>query len=131
MHSVSTWTVVTPATTEQTGKSIGICDICGAEQTREDPVLPEPEPEPEPETEPETQPQTEPETQPLTTQPETEPETIPETAPETLPETEPEAEGKHSKAWIPWVLGVAAVALAIGIRHMLSYKPQHAKKRKK
>ena len=80
---------------------------------------------------PETQPQTEPETQPLTTQPETEPETIPETAPETLPETEPESEGKHSKAWIPWVLGVAAVALAIGIRHMLSYKPQHAKKRKK
>lgn len=128
-HSVSTWTVVTPATTEQTGESIGICDICGAEQTREDPVLPEPEPEPE--TEPETQPQTEPETQPLTTQPETEPETIPETAPETLPETEPKSEGKHSKAWIPWVLGVAAVALAIGIRHMLSYKPQHAKKRKK
>ena len=55
VHSVSTWTVVTPATTEQTGESIGICDICGAEQTREDPVLPEPEPEPE--TEPETQPQ--------------------------------------------------------------------------
>lgn len=127
-HSVSTWTVVTPATTEAPGESVGICDICGAEQTREDPVLPEPEPEPEPETQPETEPATEPETE-AATEPSTEPETVPETIPESEPE--PDTAEKSPGAWIPWLLGILAVVLAIGIWQMLSYKPQHAKKRKK
>ena len=83
---------MTPATTEAPGESVGICDLCGAEQTREDPVLPEPEPEPEPETQPETEPATEPETEAAT-----EPSTEPETVPETIPETEPEPDtGLHA-----------------------------------
>lgn len=122
-HTVSTWTVVTPATTEHTGESVGKCDVCGAEQSRVDPILPEPEPEPE--TEPETQPETEPETEP-----ETQPETEPTTQPETIPEPEPEPEGKGSHTWILAVLGIAAVAAAVVVWRMLSYKPQHAKKRK-
>ena len=49
-HNVENWTVITAATTESPGESLGICVRCGAEVTREDPVLP-----PEPETIPEVQ----------------------------------------------------------------------------
>ena len=91
-------------------------------------AIPEPEPEPEPETQPETEPATEPETE-AATEPSTEPETVPETIPESEPE--PDTAEKSPGAWIPWLLGILAVVLAIGIWQMLSYKPQHAKKRKK
>ena len=73
---------------------------------------------------------------PLEAAAETLPETLvtePETVPETIPESEPEPDTaeKSPGAWIPWLLGILAVVLAIGIWQMLSYKPQHAKKRKK
>ena len=80
------------------------------------------------ETQPETEPATEPETE-AATEPSTEPETVPETIPESEPE--PDTAEKSPGAWIPWLLGILAVVLAIGIWQMLSYKPQHAKKRKK
>ena len=130
-HSVSDWKVVKPATQEETGESIGKCDVCGAEETRIDPVLPEPETETEPETEPETQPETVPETEAVTeapTEAETEPE--PETVPETVPPDTTSLDGRPF--FHPfWVLGLIAIILAILIWHMLAYKPQHAKRRKK
>ena len=134
-HSVSDWKVVKPATQEETGESIGKCDVCGAEETRIDPVLPEPEAETEPET---TQPSAEAATE-ASTVPESAPETQPETTelptePETEPETEPavqEPAGKRSPIHLLWVLGLIAAALVILIWRMLAYKPQHAKKRKK
>lgn len=51
-HNVTQWTVVKEATQEEPGLSTGICDSCGAEVERKDPVVvPE-------ETQPETEPMT-------------------------------------------------------------------------
>lgn len=128
-HSISEWKVIKPATREETGESVGRCDVCGAEETRIDPVLTEPEPETVPETEPETQPETTAATEAVT-----EPETIPVTEPETVPETvlpEKVPSGKRPSFHLLWILALIAVILVALIWRMLAYKPQHAKKRKK
>lgn len=41
-HTLTQWTVVTPATTQTEGESESACDLCGLTFTRTDPVLPEP-----------------------------------------------------------------------------------------
>ena len=46
-HTVTQWTEVKAATETETGLSEGLCDICGASVTREDPVLEPPAPESE------------------------------------------------------------------------------------
>lgn len=128
-HSISEWKVIKPATREETGESVGKCDVCGAEETRIDPVLTEPEPETVPETEPETRSETTAATEAVT-----EPETIPVTEPETVPETvQPEKvpSGKRPSFHLLWILALIAVILVALIWRMLAYKPQHAKKRKK
>lgn len=128
-HSISEWKVIKPATREETGESVGKCDVCGAEETRIDPVLTEPEPETVPETEPETRPETTAATEAVT-----EPETIPVTEPETVPETvlpEKVPSGKRPSFHLLWILALIAVILVAMIWRMLAYKPQHAKKRKK
>ena len=128
-HSISEWKVIKPATREETGESVGKCDVCGAEETRIDPILTEPEPETVPETEPETRPETTAATEAVT-----EPETIPVTEPETVPETvQPDKvpSGKRPSFHLLWILALIAVILVAMIWRMLAYKPQHAKKRKK
>lgn len=128
-HSISEWKVIKPATREETGESVGKCDVCGAEETRIDPVLTEPEPETVPETEPETRTETTAATEAVT-----EPETIPVTEPETVPETvlpEKVPSGKRPSFHLLWILALIAVILVALIWRMLAYKPQHAKKRKK
>lgn len=128
-HSISEWKVIKPATREETGESVGKCDVCGAEETRIDPVLTEPEPETVPETEPETRPETTAATEAVT-----EPETIPVTEPETVPETvlpEKVPSDKRPSFHLLWILALIAVILVALIWRMLAYKPQHAKKRKK
>ena len=128
-HSISEWKVIKPATRGETGESVGKCDVCGAEETRIDPILTEPEPETVPETEPETRPETTAATEAVT-----EPETIPVTEPETVPETvQPEKvpSGKRPSFHLLWILALIAVILVAMIWRMLAYKPQHAKKRKK
>lgn len=128
-HSISEWKVIKPATREETGESVGKCDVCGAEETRIDPVLMEPEPETVPDTEPETRPETTAATEAVT-----EPETIPVTEPETVPETvlpEKVPSGKRPSFHLLWILALIAVILVAMIWRMLAYKPQHAKKRKK
>ena len=128
-HSISEWKVIKPATRGETGESVGKCDVCGAEETRIDPVLTEPEPETVPETEPETWPETTAATEAVT-----EPETIPVTEPETALETvQPEKvpSGKRPSFHLLWILALIAVILVALIWRMLAYKPQHAKKRKK
>lgn len=49
VHSVTEWAITEPPTTEQTGLSVGSCDLCDAKETRVEETLP-------PETEPETVP---------------------------------------------------------------------------
>lgn len=47
-HNVSEWTVVEPATEQAEGRSEGICNDCGAAQTRIEPMLVPAEPETQP-----------------------------------------------------------------------------------
>ncbi len=72
-HTVTSWTVLTPATRESEGLEEGACDNCGVTKQRGIPVdtTPETEPPTEEATLAETQPETQETTQPSATEPET------------------------------------------------------------
>lgn len=98
-HTVSEWTLKNAPTTEKEGLSVGVCDLCGAEQTRTGPTLP---------TEPET-------TQPQTTVPETQCNTTEETVSDgDLPE---DGEGTSLHTALLFAMGlIACFAAFSGIR---------------
>lgn len=107
-HSVSTWQVVEPATTTHPGESRGECDVCGAIQTRTDPVLEELPTQPQPESVP--------------TQP-TEPETV------QLPEEAPKVP-LLDNTWLRWLLGIlGGIGLLMLLYVLTEPKGKHLRKK--
>lgn len=104
-HTVTDWTVRDAPTTEEEGLSVGYCDLCGAEQTRIEPVLPPTEPPTEAPTEPET----------------THPETI---FPETIPTATQNEKMTQLQSDRPLLIIAGAVVLLsmIGLVAVLSKK---------
>ena len=110
-HDVQSWEVISAATTEKTGESRGLCVRCGAEITREDPVLP---PEPE-----QTLPQTE--------------STVTQVQPEVTPRQSSRPESRKAQPVLLWILvGFAALAVLSGLAALAAArtpKGKHVKKR--
>lgn len=105
-HTVTQWKTVKPATETLMGLSKGKCDLCGAYQQREEPVLPKPP----------------------------EPETVPETVPESISETLPVAESVEQAGGLPlgfWIVGgIVLVLIGCWLVFVLTEpKGKHLKKR--